>query len=203
MEKLNEGLMRYLSEAQLSKLSKCMVGIAGCGGIGSNVAMNLVRSGFKNFVLVDFDYVESSNLNRQFYFSDQVGLVKVDALADNLSRICSDLHLRIYSERVEEGNVHELFKNCDIVVEAFDCPQAKAMLVSNMLDETQFLLACSGMAGIGNSDEIMINKKSDKFYIVGDMKTGVSKDISPISPRVNVCAAKMADIILNKVINDA
>lgn len=203
MERLNEGLACYLSKEELARIADVKVIIAGCGGIGSNVAMNLVRSGFKNFVLIDFDNVESSNLNRQFYFADQVGHLKVSALAENLMRISPDLKLEIHSLRVAVDNVEELFCNSDIVIEAFDCAKSKAMLISQILHCAKFLVACSGMAGIGNADEIVINKKSDKFYIVGDMKTEVSRDIPPISPRVNVCAAKMADLVLNKVINNA
>lgn len=202
MEKLNKGLATYLSQESLDKIAKIKIGIAGCGGIGSNVAMNLVRSGFKNFVLVDFDHVEESNLNRQFFFADQVGVVKVDALEANLKRIAKDLNIEVHSLRVAINNANELFSDCDIIVEAFDCPQSKAMLISSILPTADFLVACNGMAGIGQADDIVTTKKSDKFVIVGDNKTEVSATVPPISPRVNVCAAKMADVILDKVLNE-
>ena len=105
------------------------IGIAGCGGVGSNIAVHLVRSGVKNFKLVDFDVIDQSNLNRQFYFTDQIGLLKVDALEINLKRISPDINIEKESVRLTSENIQSLFASCEIVVEGFDKAISKAMLL--------------------------------------------------------------------------
>ena len=84
MNAAEQGMAAYLGEERLAFLQTVTVGIAGAGGLGSNCAMHLVRSGFKRFVIADFDRVEPSNLNRQAFRLDQVGEKKVAALAENM-----------------------------------------------------------------------------------------------------------------------
>ena len=120
MSALTTGLARYLDEPRLQKIRQTKIGIAGAGGLGSNCAQLLVRSGFVDFVLVDFDQVENSNLNREFYFEDQIGQAKVQALARNLRQISPAVKLRTFRERVDADNVGQIFADRDVVVEAFD-----------------------------------------------------------------------------------
>lgn len=202
MSNLNNELKKMLGQESFNKLSKVKVGIAGAGGLGSNVAVNLVRSGFKGFKIVDFDKVEASNLNRQFYFSDQIGQNKVEALKINLLRISNDLNLDMVVKKIEKGEAFEIFSDCDILVEAFDKAEYKAMLVSELLPSSKLIVSASGLAGYGNSDELKVNKIKSNLYIVGDGVSGVSDLLPPISPRVNVAAAKMADIILTSVLEN-
>jgi sulfur carrier protein ThiS adenylyltransferase len=116
----------YFSADQIKHIRKARIGIAGAGGLGSNCAMNLVRSGFTQFVIVDFDVVEESNLNRQFYFYDQIGRPKVDALKENLLRINPDLSIKPWQLKLDKQNMANIFKACTVVVEAFDKPRCKA-----------------------------------------------------------------------------
>lgn len=175
------------------------VAIAGAGGLGSNVAMHLVRSGFKNLFLVDFDIVEESNLNRQFYFKDQIGQVKVNALKENLLRIYPDVNIHVLQKKITSDNVDAVFADYDICIEAFDKADYKAMFVSSVASMGKFLVSGNGMAGYGNTDDIVVNKISEKLFVVGDMSRGVSDENPPISPRVGVVASKMADIVLEYV----
>ncbi len=201
MNKFEESLRKYLSEDDLHKLGAVRIGIAGCGGLGSNCAFNLVRSGFKKFVIADFDKVESSNLNRQFYFLDQVGEEKVEALKLNLSKINPDVEIDTLVERIEPGNSPDIFKDCDIIVEAFDKAECKSMLVEELLPSGKLIVSASGLAGYGRTDEITVNRLKDNLVVVGDLKTGINES-PPLSPRVNVAAAKQADIILEYILTE-
>lgn len=183
------------------QVESVVIGIAGCGGLGSNCANSLVRSGFKNLVLVDFDKVEPSNLNRQFYFQDQIGKNKVDALEENLLRINSDLQITTYRQKLEKDNILEIFKNCSIVVEAFDKAEYKSLLVETLLPQKELIVSASGLAGYGASDEIKIKKLKPNLVLIGDSKSEASSTLPPIAPRVNIAAAKQADVILEYVLN--
>lgn len=172
------------------------VGIAGCGGLGSNCASNLVRCGFTRLKIVDFDIVEESNLNRQFFFFDQVGMPKVEALAANLKRINPEIRIEAVRRRIDSKNPERIFLDCDIVAECLDRAEDKSMLASSFADKQKFIVMASGVAGVGASDNIKIRRIGKNMVIVGDFKTDV-KETSAFSPRVNVAAAKQADVILD------
>jgi len=201
MNDFEYGLEKYIGRERLEKLQKIKVGIAGAGGLGSNCAFNLARSGFKKLKIVDFDIVEPANLNRQFYFIDQIGMPKVEALKKNLERINPDLELEIFQLKIDAGNIVELFSDCDVIVEAFDNVAGKTLLAEKFYSSGKLVVCASGLGGWGNTDDIKVRKVHPKFYMVGDMMTEVNNDIPPISPRVNITAAKQADIVLDYIIN--
>lgn len=201
MNDFEYGLEKYLGRARLEKLQKIKVGIAGAGGLGSNCAFNLVRSGFRKLKIVDFDIVEPANLNRQFYFIDQIGMPKVEALKKNLERINPDLELEIFQLKINAENIIELFGDCEVIVEAFDNVASKTLLAEKFHSSGKLVVCASGLGGWGNTDEIKIRKVHPKFYIVGDLMTEVNSDLPPISPRVNITAAKQADIVVDYIIN--
>lgn len=201
MNSFEKALAAYIGEKRLRKIQSVTVGIGGAGGLGSNCAFNLVRSGFKSFVIADFDVIDYSNLNRQFYFYRQVGRKKVEVLRENLLNINPDLNIKAIGKKVTEENVEDIFRDCDIVVEAFDQVCYKRLMVESFMNSSKFLVAASGLAGWGNSDEIKIRKIKDNFYVVGDFATEVGPGKPPLSPRVNIAAAKQADIILEYVLN--
>lgn len=200
MNEFEEALVKYIGPANLQKLQKVKVGIAGAGGLGSNCALNLVRSGVKKIKIVDFDKVELSNLNRQFYFYDQVGIPKVEALKLNLQRINPDVEIETLQEKITRENIHEIFDDCDIIIEAFDNPYCKKMIVEHYGSSGKLVVAASGLAGWGNSDDIKVKKVHSTLYIVGDMHSEVGKDAPPLSPRVNIAAAKQADTVLEFIL---
>jgi len=195
-----KGLSHYLNEESLEKISKINVGIAGAGGLGSNCAFNLVRSGFINFKIIDFDIIEPSNLNRQFFFQDQIGLPKVEALKTNLLRINPEIKLEIKQEKITRENVKDIFSGCDIIVEAFDKPDSKIIIVEEYSRTGKFLVCASGLGGFGKSDDIKVHKIKENFFIIGDLVSEVENDCPPLSPRVNIAAAKQADVILEYVL---
>ncbi len=195
-----EFIKRYLSHSQLERIEKTRVGIAGAGGLGSNCAVNLVRCGFTRFVIADFDRVEPSNLNRQFFFADQIGREKVIALRENLERIAPLEEIKTLFVKISPENVKEIFADCGIIIEAFDNAESKSMLVNGLMSEDRFIVAASGVAGYGNSDRIKTRRINSGLVIVGDMETEVSGDNPPLSPRVNIAAAKMADAVLEFVL---
>ena len=151
------------------------------------------------FKIVDFDNVEISNLNRQFYFKDQVNKPKVESLKENLLKINHDLEIETLKEKIEKNNISEIFKDCDIVVEAFDRAEDKKMLVENMLLTKELIVSASGLCGFGNCDDIKVHRLKKNLVIIGDLKTSTNC-MAPISPRVNIAAAKQADIILEYVL---
>lgn len=198
--RFEEALQGAFGEGKLRKIQRATIGIAGAGGLGSNCAVNLVRSGFLNFVIVDFDQIEYSNLNRQFYFYNQVGLPKVQALQENLLAINPNLQLDIRQQKIEEDNVEAIFANCDVIVEAFDQARYKKMIVEHYLPSNKLIVSASGIAGWSNSDELKTHKIKENLYIIGDLSSAVGKDLPPCAPRVSIAAAKQANIILDYIL---
>jgi sulfur carrier protein ThiS adenylyltransferase len=190
-----------IGSESLNKIQAIKIGIAGAGGLGSNCAFNLTRVGFKKFKIIDFDAVDHSNLNRQFYFTDQIGMKKVEALKINLERINPDMEIEACAERIEKDDVRGFFEDCDVIVEAFDRAEYKSMIVSQLLDTGKLIVAASGLAGFGKSDEIRVHDVKKNLKIIGDLRSDISND-PPMSPRVNVAAAKQADVILDHVLRD-
>jgi sulfur carrier protein ThiS adenylyltransferase len=195
-----EALAKALGEENLAKIQQVTVGIAGAGGLGSNCAVNLVRSGFINFIIVDFDVIEPSNLNRQFYFYNQIGKPKVETLQANLLSINPNLQLKILQQRIEETNVAAIFETCHIVVEAFDQSKYKKMIVEQYIQSDKFIVSASGIAGWANSDDIITHKIKENLYIVGDLSSEAGKDLPPCAPRVSIAAAKQANLVLQHVL---
>lgn len=195
-----QDLIKKLGEENLRKIEKIRIGLAGAGGLGSNCAVNLVRVGFRKLTIADFDIIEPANLDRQFYFEDQVGMVKVEALKINLLRINPNLELCMINERIEKENVKNLFWDCDVVVECFDRAEFKSMLVSAFLPTGKFIVSASGLGGIGASDELRTHSLKKNLVIVGDLKSDIKK-APALAPRVSVAAGKQADVILEYVIN--
>ena len=188
-----------LGKDNLEKIESVKIGVAGCGGLGSNCAFNLVRSGFIRLKIVDFDILEESNLDRQFFFLDQVNMPKVDALEANLKRINPEIQIEAIRKRLTSANIVETFTDCDIVVEALDEAERKSMAVSNLLNKVKFIVTASGVAGFGNSDQIKIRRIKKNLSLVGDLETDIDRS-PPLSPKVNIVAAKQADIILEYVL---
>ncbi|EGB14080.1 thiamine biosynthesis protein ThiF [Pseudodesulfovibrio mercurii] len=197
MNKVEEGIAAHIGEDRLARLQRVKIGMAGCGGLGSNCAMHLVRSGFTRFVLVDFDRVEFSNLNRQAFFSAQVGEFKAEALAANMRAVNPDLELEIYVERIDVARVKRLFGECDAVVEALDRAVAKKRLVEALLPLGRLVVTASGIGGCGDGDALVTRRIRDNFYLIGDGTTECNLDTPPLSPRVGIAAAKQADVILS------
>jgi len=186
----------YLTDAQRTVLEKAKIGVAGLGGLGSNVLSHLVRAGIRRFVAADFDVVSASNLNRQFFFADQVGRKKTEALAENLRRIAPDLELDFRDLRLTEENTQDLFADCDVVVEAFDKADAKTMLIAALADSGIPVVAASGLAGFGKSNDIRVRKAGKALYLVGDLVSGISPELAPASPRVGIAAAMEANTVV-------
>lgn len=186
----------YLTPAERAVLEKVRIGVAGAGGLGSNCAMHLVRSGIRHLVVADFDVVNESNLNRQFFFRDQLGMKKVEALKANLLRIDPEAEIQAVDVRLDAASTRELFRNCDVVVEAFDAVEAKTMILSALMPLGTRLVTASGLAGWGNSNTMRVRKMGANVVVVGDGETGVRTDVAPTSPRVGIAAAMEANAVV-------
>ena len=186
----------YLTPAERAVLEKVRIGVAGAGGLGSNCAMHLVRAGIRHLVVADFDVVGESNLNRQFFFRDQLGMKKVDALKANLLRIDPEADIQAVDVRLDAASTRELFEDCDIVVEAFDVVEAKTMILSTLMPLGMRLVTASGLAGWGKSNAMRVRKMGANVVVVGDGETGVATDVAPASPRVGIAAAMEANAVV-------
>jgi sulfur carrier protein ThiS adenylyltransferase len=193
-----KSIIKKIGAENFKKIEKIRVGVAGAGGLGSNCALNLVRSGFKKITIADFDKVDPSNLDRQFYFADQTGMKKVDALKINLLRINPSIDIKLIDKKIDRANAGELFDDCDIVAECFDSAEYKSMLVSEFLGSGKLIVSASGLGGIGSSDDIRVHRMKANLVMVGDLESDIDKSPA-LSPRVNIAAAKQADVILEFV----
>ena len=199
MNEFEASLRNYFSEEQLSKIQNTKIGIAGAGGLGSNIAACLVRSGFKDFEILDSDVIETKNLNRQYYFLDEVGLPKVIALSSRLRRINPDIKIAAGNVRIQKSNVSEYFQDRDIIFEAFDEVDSKKLLLEEFGNSGKTLIFGNGMSGVANK-EIIIRKIKKNIYIIGDQETYVGKESPPLAPRVAACAATMAAVALENIL---
>ena len=191
----------YLTPEERAVLESARVGIAGAGGLGSNCAMHLVRAGVKHITVVDFDVVNESNLNRQFFFRDQLGQKKVAALKENLLRIDPDADIRAVDMRLDASSAREVFGDCDIVVEAFDVVDAKVMLVSSFASSGKKLVTASGLAGWGHSNDMRVRKMGN-IVAIGDGETAVGANAAPASPRVGIAAAMQANAVVAMLLGE-
>ena len=178
--------------------SSAAVAICGLGGLGSNIAIALARSGVGKLILIDFDRVDITNLHRQQYKASQIGMYKTDALADNLREIAPYIELEIHTEHITEDNAVKLLQGADIVCEAFDDAKCKARLANIVLSELpdKYLVAASGMAGMGVTNSIRTRRITSRFYLCGDETSEVSDGIGLVAPRVALCAAHQAHTVL-------
>lgn len=200
MNQFEKALLKYFSEVELNKIQSVKIGIAGAGGLGSNCALNLVRSGFKKLKIIDFDRIEFSNLNRQFFFFNQVGEEKVSALLQNLKAINSDVEIKAIVDKLDEDNLESYFTDCQIIIEALDKAEIKSLLVEKLLPYKQLIVSASGIAGYGNSNAIKINQIKENLVLVGDLKSEVSEQKRAYAPKVALVAAKQADVVLEYVL---
>lgn len=191
-----------LTYEDIDKLDKATVAIAGLGGIGSHVAALLVRAGIKQLTLIDFDIVDHSNLDRQYYFIDQVGQKKVEALFHTLKKINPLLSCNCHDTVIVEDNIETLIKNGDIIVEALDMSQTKTMFISKCLQlfPTKKIVGVSGVAGVNDCELISIEKISENLFIVGDFISEVSPHNKLISTRVCAAASMMAHLVIQIIL---
>ncbi|MDR0309429.1 MAG: sulfur carrier protein ThiS adenylyltransferase ThiF [Candidatus Methanoplasma sp.] len=184
-------------------LKKAKVGIAGLGGLGSNVAMMLARAGISDLIIADLDRVDISNINRQNYSLDQIGMEKTEATEIQLRNINPYIHIEKHNVRLNPSNIPEIFKGCDIVCEAFDIPSEKAMLINTLLERCPdtAVVSGSGMAGFGRSNDIRTEKLFANLYICGDGVDMEDVEGGLMSPRVNICAGHMANTVMSLLLN--
>lgn len=180
------------------KFTNSTVAICGLGGLGSNIAVSLARAGIGKLILVDFDKVDISNLHRQQYKADQIGRFKTEALAENLREIAPYIKVETHAVAVTEENLEALLSEADLICEAFDRAEAKAMLVNGVLEKlhTKYLIAASGMAGLGSANSIQTRRITNRFYLCGDGISDVADNIGLVAPRVMLCAAHQAHMVL-------
>ena len=174
-----------------------IIGIAGCGGLGSNCAVALARVGVGKLIIADFDVVEKNNLNRQYYFFNQIGEKKVIALKDNIKIINSEVNVRAYDIKLNSESLNKIFSSCDIIIEAFDLAVMKQMIIETVLSEMpgKPIISGLGVAGWGDNDSIKTRQVGD-LYICGDEKTETSENMPPMAPKVGIVANMQAILVL-------
>jgi sulfur carrier protein ThiS adenylyltransferase len=186
------------------KIRKSIVGIAGLGGLGSAIAIALARVGVGKLILVDFDVVEPSNLNRQQYFVHQAGLPKIEALQKNIAATNPYVTIQTHQEKLDRNNVERIFKEAEVVVEAFDQAEEKAMLINAVSEKMpdKYIVAASGVAGYGDNNEIKTVRFSSKIFIVGDQKTAAQPGVGLMAPRVGIAAHHQANTVLRILLGE-
>lgn len=195
---MQNALKQRVGEELQKKLSNTAVAICGLGGLGSNIAVSLARAGVGRLLLIDFDRVDITNLNRQQYKAHQIGRWKTEALMENLLEIAPYTELKPYTVRLEESNYAEVLEEADIICEAFDHAEEKSRLANFVLEHMpdKYLVAASGMAGLDAPNKIITRKITKNFYLCGDGESSVDNGRSLFAPRVMLCAAHQATTVL-------
>ncbi len=184
-------------------LSKKTVGIAGCGGLGSNCAVALARVGIGKLVLADFDVIDISNLNRQYYYVDQIGQKKVFTLQDNLYFVNDEVKVDAFDRKLGPGDITEIYRDCDVIVEAFDLAEMKEMIIETVLEKMPGmpLVLGVGMAGWGDNNSLRTRFEGN-LYICGDERSEIAYDLPPLAPRVGVVANMQANQVLEILLKE-
>ena len=179
-------------------LKKFRVGIAGAGGLGSNCAVALARTGVGTLIIADFDKVEILNLSRQFYFVSQIGMMKTEALKENLTSIRSEINVIIHTVKLNRENIPLIYSGCHIIVEAFDSTDMKEMLIETVQSRLPGipLIVGSGMAGWGDTEILKVRKIDETLYVCGDELSEASDDQPVLAPRVGIVANMQANIVI-------
>ncbi|NOH16399.1 thiamine biosynthesis protein ThiF [Clostridium cochlearium] len=186
------------------KLKKVSVAIAGLGGLGSTAALSLARVGIGKLILVDYDVVEPSNLNRQQYFVKHIGMKKTQAMKDIISQCNPFVEIETIDAYVDEKNIESIFKDADIIIEAFDNAETKALITNKVLKimKNKKIITASGLAGYEDCNLIRGKKINDKFYIVGDGQAEAKPGRGLMAPRVSVAANHQANLVLEIILNN-
>lgn len=197
-KEMNGALADRCGDRLAGAFSRAVVAICGLGGLGSNIAVSLVRAGVGRLILIDFDKVDMTNLNRQQYKADQIGMDKTEALSANLREINPYVSLTAHDLRLTAENAALLLEQADIICEAFDDPVQKSMLVNTVLEKlpSKYLIAASGMAGIASANDIKTRRISERFYLCGDGVSDSAEKPGLLSARVALCAAHQAHMVL-------
>lgn len=201
-EQIRQALLERYTPDMYERLSHAAVAVAGLGGLGSHAAVMLARAGVGKLLLVDFDRVELSNLNRQAYSLTHLGQWKTRAMQQILREINPYLILETKNCCVTNHNAAELFGEYPILCEAFDDSGSKAMLVNTMLEQTKntVIVSGSGMAGCGSGNEIQTKRAMNRLYLCGDGKTELKPDVCLMASRVTICAAHQANMIIRLIL---
>lgn len=184
------------------KLKEASIAIAGAGGLGSNIAVMLARSGVGHLHIVDFDIVDITNLNRQAYTVKHIGMRKVDAITEILMEINPYMRVTTGCIRVMADNCKEIFESFDIVCEAFDGAEYKAMLIDSLLSikDGPIVISGSGMAGYSSANDIKARRVMNRLFICGDEQTDIANGIGLMAPRVSVCAGHQANLVIGQIL---
>ena len=180
------------------------VAICGLGGLGSNIAISLVRAGVGHIHIIDYDTVDITNLNRQQYLPEHIGILKTKALGEQLLKINPYMDLKITNIKISEDNIDQLFVDEDIVCEAFDVPETKAMLTEQMLmnHRDKILIGASGLAGYNSSNLIQTKKVTKNFYLCGDGTSDIDSFGGLMAPRAMLCAAHQANMVIRLLVGE-
>lgn len=185
------------------RLKNKTVGIAGCGGLGSNCAVALARVGVGKLIIADFDVIEESNLNRQYFFYDQVGQQKALSLKENIQKINPKVEVEAHDLMIDAENVIPIYQDCDVIVEAFDRAEMKQMIIEAVCEDlpNKHLITGLGVAGWGNNNAIHC-RQVDNLFICGDEGEGTTADIPPLAPKVGIVANMQANVVLEILLKD-
>ena len=203
MELKEEDLLKRNVKGISKKLKKTRVCILGLGGLGSNVAVLLTRSGIGFLKLADFDTIEASNLNRQQYRVSHIGMKKTQAMKSIIREINPFVEVDILDIKADRENIYSIVGDIEIVVEAFDRAETKAMILEELLtDKNKIVVSASGMAGLGSANEIVTRKIKDNFYLIGDNYSDYEEYSGIMSTRVMICAAHQANMVLRLILEE-
>lgn len=194
----NDALVNRHGKVLWEKFSTSTVAVCGLGGLGSNIAVALARAGIGKLILIDFDKVDITNLHRQQYKASQIGKFKTEALTENLKETAPYIEIETHTVRIDENNAIALLKSADIICEAFDSAECKALFADVVLTKMpdKYLVAASGMAGLKRPNSIRTRRVTSRFYLCGDEVSDVKDCIGLVAPQVMLCAAHQAQTVL-------
>ncbi len=204
LQELQAALRERHGEHFRRKLESASAAVAGLGGLGSNIAVMLARSGIGRLLLVDFDRVELSNINRQQYFLEHIGMYKTAALCSIIQRINPYMEIKTVNQRITPDNTADIFAGERYIAEALDRAEEKALFINSVLSQLPqaVIISASGMAGYSDANMIRTYHQFSRLYVCGDGQNGIEDGAQLMAPRVAVCAGHQANKIIQLIMEE-
>ena len=145
-----------LGEDNFKAIQSKVIAVFGLGGVGGTALEALARTGFQHFVIVDFDKVDPSNLNRQIlYTTKDIGHPKVEVAKDRLLSINPQLDIKVFEGKAQDFDFNQ---KIDFIVDAIDDVEGKLFLLRQVQEREIPQIMSLGMANRFNPEQVHIAK---------------------------------------------
>lgn len=158
--------IKLIGEDNFNKIKEKKVAVIGIGGVGGYAVEALVRAGIQNLIIVDYDIVDITNLNRQIIsLHENIGMKKTDVIKDRINKINPNCNVIVIDKKLDENNTKELFNyDIDYIVDACDTLKVKEQLILECSNRNIKLISSMGTGNKLNPELLKITDIKKTSY---------------------------------------